>query len=108
MVDDWGRDQRFIDVVGPIARLRWRVMVGGVHHLPSRHGALLVVAPTGRRTESLGDALGAPLEGLKEGHIRQVFGELKIYADSTLAFPDRPGATRNDVFIKLMARSGGA
>lgn len=43
MVDDWGRDQRFIDVVGPFARLRWRVMVGGVHHLPSRHGALLVV-----------------------------------------------------------------
>ncbi len=43
MVDDWGRDQRLIDLLGPLARLRWNVAVGGLHHLPARKGALLLV-----------------------------------------------------------------
>lgn len=43
MVDDWGRDQRFIDIiVGPIVGVRWNVMVGGLQHVPARAGALLV------------------------------------------------------------------
>ena len=41
-----------------------------------------------------GDALGAPLEGMKEGHIRQIFGEVTGFADPIAAFPDRPGKWR--------------
>lgn len=41
-VDEWGRDAHLIDVLGPAARLRWNVSVGGTQHLPKRGGALLV------------------------------------------------------------------
>jgi ADP-ribosylglycohydrolase len=44
---------------------------------------------------AVGDALGAPLESLKDGHILQLFGgEVNDYADSFAAFPDRPGKWR--------------
>ncbi len=42
-VDDWGRDPEFVRLVGGLATLRWSPIVGGVHHLPTRAGALLVV-----------------------------------------------------------------
>jgi hypothetical protein len=42
-VDDWGRDPEFVRLVGGFASLRWSPSVGGVHHLPVRAGALLVV-----------------------------------------------------------------
>lgn len=41
-VDDFGRDPHLIDALGPVARLRWDVGVGGLEHLPARSGALLV------------------------------------------------------------------
>lgn len=41
-VDDYGRDPHLIAALGPLARLRWDVSVGGTHHLPTRGGALLV------------------------------------------------------------------
>jgi len=41
-VDDFGRDPHLIAALSPLARLRWNVGVGGVHHLPVRGGALLV------------------------------------------------------------------
>ncbi|MFM2072279.1 MAG: hypothetical protein RLZZ623_2542 [Actinomycetota bacterium] len=41
-VDDWGRDQHFIDLLSPLFGARWSVSVGGVQHLPTRAGALLV------------------------------------------------------------------
>lgn len=41
-VDEWGRDEHLVNLLWPIARLRWDVTVGGLHHLPSRAGALLV------------------------------------------------------------------
>lgn len=41
-VDEWGRDPQFIDLITPLAKLRWDVAVGGIHHLPKRGGALLV------------------------------------------------------------------
>jgi hypothetical protein len=41
-VDEWGRDAQFIDLLMPLANLRWDVAVGGTHHLPKRGGALLV------------------------------------------------------------------
>ncbi|MFP4382206.1 MAG: ADP-ribosylglycohydrolase family protein [Candidatus Sumerlaeia bacterium] len=44
--------------------------------------------------QAVGDALGAPVEGLKGGHIQQIFGELNYYADPMTAFPDKPSRWR--------------
>jgi len=41
-VDDWGRDDRLIRLLVPLAWLRWSVSVGGIEQLPARTGALLV------------------------------------------------------------------
>jgi hypothetical protein len=41
-VDEWGRDDRLIRSLSPLARLRWDVSVGGLDHVPVRAGALLV------------------------------------------------------------------
>jgi 1-acyl-sn-glycerol-3-phosphate acyltransferase len=41
-VDDWGRDDTLIRLLGPLARLRWDVSVGGTQHIPSTGAALLV------------------------------------------------------------------
>lgn len=41
-VDDWGRDEGFVQLVGLGARTRWSVNVGGIDHLPRRTGALVV------------------------------------------------------------------
>ena len=41
-VDDYGRDPHLVTALGPLARLRWSVAVGGTQHLPVRGGALLV------------------------------------------------------------------
>jgi hypothetical protein len=41
-VDEWGRDAQLIELLSPLAALRWDVAVGGVHHLPKRDGGLLV------------------------------------------------------------------
>ncbi|MAT05659.1 MAG: hypothetical protein CL424_11520 [Acidimicrobiaceae bacterium] len=42
-VDDWGRDNGFVDRVWAASRLRWNVSVGGAQHVPKRKGALIVV-----------------------------------------------------------------
>lgn len=41
-VDDWGRDDTLIHFLGPLARLRWNVSVGGAQHVPATGAALLV------------------------------------------------------------------
>ncbi|MBI5089808.1 MAG: hypothetical protein HZB15_13380 [Actinobacteria bacterium] len=41
-VDEWGRDDGLVRLVGPLLGLRWNVTVGGLQHLPARSGALLV------------------------------------------------------------------
>ena len=41
-VDEWGRDDHLVRMLWPLARLRWNVSVGGLSHLPTRAGALLV------------------------------------------------------------------
>jgi hypothetical protein len=41
-VDDFGRDPHLVGLLSPLAKLRWDIGVGGVHHLPTRGGALLV------------------------------------------------------------------
>lgn len=42
-VDDWGRDNGFVDRLWTLAQLRWDISVGGVEHVPKRAGALIVV-----------------------------------------------------------------
>jgi len=39
---------------------------------------------------AIGDALGAPLEGMKAGRIKDVFGQARGYVDSGLAWRSRP------------------
>jgi len=39
---------------------------------------------------AVGDALGAPLEGLKPGRIRQVYGRVEDFVDPGSAFQDKP------------------
>ena len=42
-VDDWGRDNAFVNRVWAAGRLRWDTSVGGGAHVPERAGALIVV-----------------------------------------------------------------
>lgn len=42
-VDDWGRDNGFVDRIWSLSQVRWDTSVGGVEHLPTRAGALIVV-----------------------------------------------------------------
>lgn len=42
-VDDWGRDNAFVNRVWSASQLRWSTSVGGTDHLPKRVGALVVV-----------------------------------------------------------------
>lgn len=42
-VDDWGRDNAFVNRVWSASRLRWSTSVGGAQHVPTRAGALIVV-----------------------------------------------------------------
>ena len=42
-VDDWGRDDGFVNRIWSLSQLRWRTSVGGAEHLPRRVGALIVV-----------------------------------------------------------------
>ncbi len=41
-VDDFGRDPHLVRALTPLVRLRWSVSTGGIEHLPTRGGALLV------------------------------------------------------------------
>ena len=42
-VDDWGRDNAFVNRVWSASQLRWSTSVGGVEHVPKRAGALIVI-----------------------------------------------------------------
>ena len=42
-VDDWGRDNVFVNRVWSVSQLRWSTSVGGAERLPKRAGALIVV-----------------------------------------------------------------
>lgn len=42
-VDDWGRDNAFVNRVWSISQLRWSTSVGGAERVPKRAGALIVV-----------------------------------------------------------------
>lgn len=42
-VDDWGRDNAFVNRMWSASQIRWSSSVGGIEHLPKRSGALIVV-----------------------------------------------------------------
>ena len=42
-VDDWGRDNAFVNRVWSLSQLRWNISVGGAERVPKRAGALIVV-----------------------------------------------------------------
>lgn len=42
-VDDWGRDNGFVNRIWTLSQLRWNTSVGGADHVPRRAGALVVV-----------------------------------------------------------------
>ncbi len=42
-VDDWGRDNVFVNRVWSLSQLRWSTSVGGADRVPRRAGALIVV-----------------------------------------------------------------
>jgi hypothetical protein len=42
-VDDWGRDNGFVNRIWALSQLRWSTSVGGAEHVPKRTGALIVV-----------------------------------------------------------------
>jgi 1-acyl-sn-glycerol-3-phosphate acyltransferase len=42
-VDDWGRDNGFVNRVWSFSQLRWNTSVGGAEHVPKRTGALIVI-----------------------------------------------------------------
>lgn len=42
-VDDWGRDNAFVNRIWSASQLRWSTAVGGAEHLPKRAGALIVI-----------------------------------------------------------------
>lgn len=42
-VDDWGRDDGFVNRVWAASQVRWNTSVGGAEHLPKRTGALIVI-----------------------------------------------------------------
>lgn len=42
-VDDWGRDNAFVNRVWSASQIRWSTAVGGAEHLPEGAGALIVI-----------------------------------------------------------------
>ena len=47
---------------------------------------------------TVGDAMGAPVEGLKAGHIQQLTGGVEGYLDPVKLFPERPARWGPDHF----------
>lgn len=118
-VDEWGRDDHLVRLMWPLARLRWDVTVGGLHHLPATTGALLVTndrrwsfSPlyvagalshaTGRPVRFVGRPdhapfgtalrrVGALLDNATEVHGALRHGELVVMGTSTTGHPRQAG-----------------
>jgi hypothetical protein len=98
-VDEWGRDERLVEALVPLAHLRWDVTVGGEHHLP-RGGALVLIntrrfALTPISTAwALSESLGRPVRFAGRPDIVP-FGPFLRRAGGILAHPDEiAGALR--------------
>ena len=63
-IDPWGMDRDLIGVARSLARLRWRITVGGADHVPSTGGALLVAnrRPLGATPLLVAAAIGRATE----------------------------------------------
>jgi hypothetical protein len=92
-VDEWGRDQQAIALLRPFTSLRWNVSVGGVHHVPSRTGALLVAnarrwsLSTVYASLALSEAAGRPVRFVGRPDISPV-GPFMRRIGGLLARPD--------------------
>ncbi len=65
-VDEWGRDKRLIEVISPLAHLRWDVSVGGHQQLPKAAALIVINTRTMALTPlstalALSEALGRPV-----------------------------------------------
>jgi 1-acyl-sn-glycerol-3-phosphate acyltransferase len=124
-VDEWGRDDHLVRLLSPIARLRWDVSVGGLHHLPARAGALLITnerrwsfsplyvswalsQATGRPVRFVGRPdhapfgaglrrIGALLDNPAEVHGALRHGELVVMATSSTNHPRYAGAVDHEL-----------
>lgn len=108
-VDDWGRDDDLVRLLGPLARWRWDVWVGGDQHLPARTGALLVT--NNRRFSAaqvvvawaLGDATGRPVRFVGRPDVAPVGSALRRVG-GLLHHPDEVrGALRHGEIVVLPA-----
>ncbi len=107
-VDEWGRDQQLINVIMPLAHLRWDVTVGGQQHLP-RGGALIIVntrrfALTPISTAlALSQALDRPVRFVGRSDVVP-FGPVMRRIGGLLAQPDEiAGALRAGQLVVLGA-----
>jgi len=109
-VDEWGRDARLIDVLGPIARLRWAISVSGTEHVED--GPALIVANTRMMALTpvttawaIGDALGRPVRFSGRPDIVP-FGPLLRRVGGLLGHPDEiAGALRAGELVVVGAQS---
>jgi hypothetical protein len=104
-VDDWGRDEGFVQLAGVAAMFRWSVNVGGVEHLPKRTGALIV---TNARRYALTSVMVAWALGRASGrtvrfagrHDRAPVGAIARRLGGLLEHPDEvAGALRHHEIV---------
>ena len=106
-VDDYGRDPHLIEALNPFIRLRWNTTLGGVEHLPTRGGALLVC--NSRRFAlhavaaafALSQATGRPVRFVGRPDVAP-FGSLMCRIGGILDRPDEvEGALRNHQLVLM-------
>ena len=104
-VDEWGRDEHTIATLAPLTKLRWSVSVGGVEHLPTRTGALLVTnarrwsLSTVYAALALSEASGRPVRFVGRPDISPI-GPLMRRIGGLLARPDEvEGALREQQLV---------
>jgi hypothetical protein len=109
-VDDWGRDATLIHALGPLARLRWDVNVGGQQHLPQAGAALLVVNTRRFSLTSvfaswaLSAAVDRPVRFVGRPDIAP-FGPMMRRLGALLADPaEVTGALRNGELVMISAK----
>ena len=110
-VDGFGRDAWLIHALGPLARSRWQVSVGGAEHIPADGPALLVA--NARRYSlasvyaswALSDAAGRPVRFVGRPDIAPV-GPFMRRIGALLERPDEvANALRNGEVVLISARS---
>ena len=110
-VDGFGRDAWLIHALGPLARFRWQVSVGGAEHIPADGPALLVANARRHSLASvyaswaLSDAVGRPVRFVGRPDIAPV-GPFMRRIGALLERPDEvANALRNGEVVLISARS---